>query len=295
MRKPCSALLLAWLPIVSCVGCSSTGSDDGAGEVVPPPPPPINVVVVADLSDRIATPEQVVRDTAIIRIVGEVFKEHCRQVGYLFSRDRLRFQGVRTTLLDNDIAIDVGYLNAKNERVVERIDPELTRFRRDCALSYAPQGSYAGADLWGYFKNDLGAVLEREDVLNRVIVLTDGYINFNGEIQAHRPVNTQMRIGELRGKRDWERVFESYALAGVGRRFANTELLVLEIAPKGAVQSVHEYDILKRYWTAWADSMGIAMGPDDRNIYTNSLQLSAIRQKVTEFLRNGPSLDGVPR
>jgi hypothetical protein len=279
--RPGAAMIVLLLAACSC----SLPRQEATGE--PPAPPPLNVVVVADMSDRIAVPGQVARDTAIIRIVCNAFQEHARQVGYPFSRDRLRFQAVRTTLLDNDVLVDVGDMNDRHEIVVRHLAERLQQFQRDCAFGYVAQDSYPGADLWGYFKDGFPAVVERAPFQNRVILLTDGYLSFEGAIQAKRPRNTEMNVAELRDKADWQVSFRDMALKGVGQRFPNTQMMILEVAPKLQPESVHEFDIIRRYWTEWCDSLGIDAGAERPRIFTNNLQLSAIRDKLREFLSSG--------
>ncbi len=297
MRCSINCLVRTWLArtrlghslVVACVsatligglGCARRGVDNNSD---PPPPSPLNVVIIDDLSDRISAPTQAARDTAILRLITDAFFDRCRDVGFPFSRDRLRFQGVRTTLLDNDLVVDVQKLNLAGEPVVKTLRPRLATFLSGCLHSYSSQAQFNGADLWGYFKDDMEAVLKPAPFENKIIMFTDGYLNFNSSLQNQRPVNTVMHVAELRHRDDWEKEFPQLALAGVGHKFDRTQILILELAPKDQPASIHEMDILKTYWAAFCDSLGVDVGAHGARIYANSLQLSAVADKLHEFL-----------
>jgi hypothetical protein len=272
-----AALLLA------CVGCQKSSSVASAGtEAATDEVPALNVVVVADLSDRIASPEQVQRDAQVIEAISGAFLKRAEAVGYPFCTDRLRFQGIRSTATSEDLSIDVGALNAHRVVVVKELPDRLASWARRADKLYSTEGPFVGADLWGYVAHDLDAVLVHDGTTrNKLILITDGYLNFANGVA--RPRNTEMRVAALRqaGAR-WESQFPRYALAGVGRRFEDCDLLVLEVAPKDPMRNVTEADILRRYWSAWADSLGMSHASSD--VYLNNAPLSSLTDRVTAFL-----------
>lgn len=276
----------AWLLSLALIGFLSQGCGSGEGQSTADlqEPPPINAVVVVDLSDRIKAPGQTARDTAVLRVVAAAFKEHCRRVGYPFSSDRFRIQLVRTNVLKNDLTVDVGLLNAaRGEPVVTALGPRLKALVDAATEEYLASSDFLGADLWGYFKDDLQPMLKPAPYRNKIILMTDGYLNFEASSERGRPKNTIMRVAALRNSANWRDEFPKYALRGVGRKFEGSELMVLEIAPKVQPQSVNEGDILKTYWSSFGDSLGLQLGQSENRIFTNAVPLSVLREKLQEY------------
>lgn len=251
-------------------------------------PSPINVLLIMDLSDRVKEPGEEGRDLAVVRMVADAFRERCRRVGYPFSRDRLRFQGVRTTVSRSDITVDVGLINDTGEPVVTQIVPRLDRFVNLVSAEYREQFAFVGADLWGYLKDDFGALLRPAPSVNKIVLVTDGYLNFDAKMQLGRPANTSMQVGKLRSMANWKEQFPQYALRGIGRTFDRrfTQILILEIAPKLQPNSVNEMDILKMYWSTFCDSIGIECGNPQERILSNKVPASELKDRLDTFLNN---------
>ncbi len=276
--------VLMLLFVATVAGCQpSSKLDSGEDEVAQAQPAPINLIVVADLSDRIRTSGQIQRDSTIIDEIASAFRRRAQVVGYPYCRDRLRFQGVRSTVTSEDVAVDVGALNDKGIVIVAKLPGYLTSWANQARKFYAAEGPFVGADLWGYIAHDLSAVRDAK-ARNKIIVITDGYLNFASGVA--RPRNTEMHVAALRqaGAR-WETQFPRYALAGVGQRFEDCDLLVLEVAPKDPMRNVTEADILRRYWTAWADTLGMRHeSSPDQAVLLDNAPLSALQGRLDTFL-----------
>lgn len=98
-----------------------------------------------------------------------------------------------------------------------------------------------------------------------------------------------MQMAKLRlHPADWEQELPKLALAGVGKTF-DADIMVLEVAPVDALTHPQEPEMLKRYWEAWANSMGMRIKGKDgvARVYLNTLQMSAVSQKIKEFLMEG--------
>ncbi len=273
--------------VLTLVGCQASRSSDPAAEgndvAASDHVTPINVIVVADLSDRITSRAQVARDSAVIDAVADAFRLRAKYVGFPFCEDRLRFQGIRSVAGSEDIVVDVGHMNAIGQQPVKELPKQLQVWGDRARQLYVNDGHFEGCDLWGYVAHDLDAVLAHGTPRNKLIVITDGYLNFAPKVA--RPANTEMHVAALRaaGAR-WESQFPRYALAGVGRRFEDCELLVIEVAPKDPLRSVNEADILKRYWTSWAKELGMANADQGDYVLFENAPLSAVQERVKEFL-----------
>lgn len=282
-----------WFCVVlsSVLGCGG----ENVSEQEVSEPAPINLVIVADLSDRLEDVAQSGRDIVVIRSAVDVlFNQHARR-NYDTSKDLVRFQAVRANTIANDIYLDMDELNSRSSEASggqpgwKLVSSEATKFIAHCEESYGAGPDKRGADLWGYFKDNYGPVIRPKPFVNKVIVLTDGYLNFSDRIQRQRPSNTQMQMAKLRlHPADWEQELPKLALAGVGKTF-DADIMVLEVAPVDALTHPQEPEMLKRYWEAWANSMGMRIKGKDgvARVYLNTLQMSAVSQKIKEFLMEG--------
>ena len=131
-----------------------------------------------------------------------------------------------------------------------------------------------------------GRVLLKPGYRNKVILLTDGYLNFDPATQATRPARTYMQVGRLRVVPDWRTEFPKVALAATGTSFhdRDVEMVVLEVAPKLQPRSIHETEILQRYWTSFCDSIGVQHQPAERSVLTNTTPESEVRRLLTDYL-----------
>ena len=116
--------------VLALVGCQSSRPSSSAAEgsdvVASDDVKPINVIVVADLSDRIKSSAQVARDSAVIDAVAQAFNERAKKiVGYPFCEDRIRFQGIRSVASSEDIVVDVGRMNAIGQQPVKELPKQL--------------------------------------------------------------------------------------------------------------------------------------------------------------------------
>ena len=286
MTRRALGLYVAFV-MVLVTGCSGPSSD---ATTTPADPQPLNVIIVSDLSDRLAHPQQRERDRMVLRACTQAFQERCRRVGYPLCKDVIRFQSVRTTPSATDIQVDVGALNAPSpgqdhSPVVTAIGPSLDRFVVTAMKEYDAGFTPEGADLWLYFKDQFGVLL-KPGYRNKVILLTDGYLNFDPATQATRPARTYMQVGRLRVVPDWRTEFPKVALAATGTSFhdRDVEMVVLEVAPKLQPRSIHETEILQRYWTSFCDSIGVQHQPAERSVLTNTTPESEVRRLLTDYL-----------
>jgi hypothetical protein len=285
VRRPVHGVGLALMAALVFAGCG--GKQDVPRTVVAKPA--LNIILVADLSDRVDA-KQIERDSSIIASAVDAMVSHARLVGFPFAKDRIRFQAVRTNQVSNDVVID---LRALNQRPTESggrkplwqiLPDEKERFLKACMDSYHEGAETQGADIWGFFKDRFEPLVEGPPYVNKVILLTDGYLNFDTAIQQHRPKNTQMRMAELRRTQDWQARFAEFALVGVGKKF-EADIMVLEVAPRDPVRQPQETEMLERYWREWAAELGMDIKHNGvKRLYLNTLQISAINQKMVEFM-----------
>jgi hypothetical protein len=244
------------------------------------------VVVLVDLSDRIDLqlhPGQAQRDTTIIRAIADEFANVVRRNRYLFSHDRLRALFVGGENQPLEPRVDVGQMNLQHRVVVRELPKELRRFELEASAPlFAKRKNYVGADLWSWFKFNAPRQLVNDDpnraIRRRIIILTDGYLQFSPKIK--RDPGTAMRMDLMRGRTDWERIYAKYALKPTGSTLPDTKVLLLELAPVRPEVYTTEEEILRRYWTDWFRSMSV-----QTDLLTNREALPTIQDEIRRFLQ----------
>lgn len=237
---------------------------------------PLNLVVVLDLSDRInpaKNPGQAEQDLKLLDGLITLFEEKVRKGLYLLSRDRLVFavapqsttyQRELLTVADS-LRINMPELNGgRAERGKPGFDKARAGLTEGLSRLYgraAASEKYVGADIWSFFRDRLDSYVSSEPgVRNVVVVVTDGYINFEREEERGRPRKgsrtSYMRVAELRSDSNWERRFDrdNWGLISFGARYREVEVAVAGLR----YVQLADQPIVERYWTGWLGEMGVA-------------------------------------
>ena len=99
---------------------------------------------------------------------------------------------------------------------------------------FVTQHPQTGSDIYEWFKYEAEPYFDKGK-RNLIICLSDGYLNFDRNIEANRIPDTFMRIRELRDDPNWQhRIHNSEGLKPIGKDFSpyNVKFLMLEIAPQ---------------------------------------------------------------
>ena len=85
----------------------------------------------------------------------------------------------------------------------------------------------------------------------------------------------------LRNNNDWEKIFttKKLKLKPCANKFENTEVLVLEVAPKDMHINTNEFQIINNFWKTWFNDMKI-----ESTIYKTDDVSANIKLKIQEFL-----------
>lgn len=238
---------------------------------------PANIIVLLDLSDRVSVEkygeharEQVNDDKDNCQTIIRVFDDIVRKEAYSNSKSRLRF----FVPYQQDFPIDSERkkrLRAFGESPIGNVskfdDLEVgvtnTINRLYAEVLTTPDDNFTGADIWGWFKDEAERYLKPE-FRNYIICLSDGYLDFDEDIQSRREKGTFIIIDcELRESDDWEKKVrgEYKLLQPPGVDFSKypvpVKFLMLGIKDRTPEGSLRDRDILKAYWEPWLESMGI--------------------------------------
>ncbi len=283
-----STLLLLGMAILPSCG-------DGARQQAATSMEPINVVIVLDLSNRLVkTPGQAEKDKQAINAFLELFEAKQKRQAYIGSNDQLRIviapQPDVPTSTNDSLRIDMNDMKRPNRNMPSigrpRFVKERERFSRNVDRIYreALQNPFTGADLYTFFCTELRSNFGVTEGKTKVIVLTDGYLQFDRQYLAGRPECTYMRrLDRMREEKDdWKAYFESRELALCpcqNANFSGMEVMMLETAPLFKGSSVYEFPMIEHYWMTWFNAMGVPA-----QIEPHDNMVSGIRDKAKAFL-----------
>lgn len=279
---------MAWLCAI--VALLASCNESPPRETIPPVKA-VNVILVVDLSDRLAeTPGQAEKDKQAIHALLEEFQLRAKKAAYIGSKDELRLvvapQPEVPTSTNDKLSIvmqapigttPIGYPRFKNLRA--QFENELDELYQEAVRS-----PFNGADLYTFFCTELRTKYMKPNFENRVIVLTDGYLLFEKQYAAKRQQGTFMtELQNMRNeKAKWKERFERKNLAlrpCDNTQFSHTKVMLLETAPLFKGISVYEFDIIEHYWKTWFDAMGLPA-----QIEPHHAMIGSIREKIKEFI-----------
>lgn len=257
-----------------------------------------NIIILLDLSDRIdpqKTPGQVDKDKKIIQHLISIFEEEVRKKLYLLSKDRLCFAiapqptnyAPKIPEIANHLRIDMQevFLGGK-----PRFDREKENLLANVNQLYemaTANPDFIGADIWTFFRDNLEDYVVKasvnDPVRNVLIILTDGYIDFEASVQSIRPKQgnrtSYMEVEKFRNNPGWEKKFDlkDCGLMSIGKNFSDLEVLFLEINLRKTIDKA----IVEKYWFKWFDEMNIGK----RKLKTTEDSSIQVEKIIREFLK----------
>ena len=231
---------------------------------------PSNYTVVLDLSDRILLPEQLDKDFYLIEKYFKVFEKNARRNLVLGSKDRfsVRIIPQKNSPLNVNhyedllqLYLDETEVQTKNKALTElnqSLPKVLENLKKD-ALYGKDSSNYFGVDIWAYL-HDNGKGLSKPSYDNKVLVLTDGYFDFESQshvIQDKNQYTSTHFLNELTTS-DWKQISESkeYGLLPIQLE-KNTKWIVAGISGKKA-SDILQTEKITYFWKKWLTQSGVA-------------------------------------
>ena len=234
---------------------------------------PVNIIVIIDTSDRVCKerhPDQRERDIDILReIIDQFYKlvePTIMKGGTIETPHRLTFVVPEQPKVSDPPNKIVNKLTIIAPRKRSE-NPEFQRRKQELidAISelygHVQQQPQTGSDIWNWFRSQAKSPLST-DHHNRIICLSDGYLNFDIDIEQKRPKGTYMRVGALRDDPEGVNKIKngSEGLRPVGH-FSdfNIKFLMLEVRlrEEDGVKHFQDSDIIQAYWETWLNAMGV--------------------------------------
>ena len=259
--------------LVLTAGCTSDKLDAKDVSTEALPTKPANIIVIIDTSDRISTarnPRQGEKDIEIAESIVHIFEEKfIRPNLYIGAKDRLAFvvpeqpevvPPVSQQTLANLKIWPTTRQRAGGAPEFKKMKTKLLGAIGELYQSVSKQKAFTGSDIWKWFRDSTEVYL-KPDARNYIICFSDGYLDFNHDIQIRRPKRTYMsyrQIVKFRETPNWKQRFhaEEHDLLEIGKDFSNynVKFLMVEITHRHML----DLEIVKEYWQTWLKSMGIA-------------------------------------
>lgn len=262
-----------------------------------------NIVVLLDLSDRILANDQVSEDLTLLNALLEEFYAQAKDQMFVSACNRIHIRVVQEDGLpinwaeyDHFFHLDMAEVPIQDKQKVAKAMLEswprkLRQLYREACFSKNPQ-DYKGAKLWRAFHEDLPLELSKSAQIgkitylntNKLIVLTDGYFDFEDYTRERTDKNTKTThtkfVSALAAKGSaWEELMleKQYGLVSIAKaNFASTQLLVLGVKPHGHYHS----EILKKVWSNW-----LADTPIKLQYFLPANNLHTSRSRLIEHIR----------
>ena len=241
---------------------------------------PMNIVIVLDTSDRISDelhPGQIENDKEVIKEIVSVFIAKTNQ--RILVSDTLMYQDRLTIAIPDQPGVPrvprlilrgltISDSNGAGHRSLGGIREDLENRKQglletlDRLYAFVRSHEQTGSDIWEWFKYEaMGYFFESHQ--NILICISDGYLNFNHDIEDRRIPGTYMKIKELRDDPEWKAKIEgTEGLLSTGHDFGRYKIdfFMSEIDLKMDEHGVpyqRDFPILQYYWEYWLASMGI--------------------------------------
>ena len=257
---------------------------------------PLNIVVIIDTSDRVSKekhPDQRERDIDILKkIVNQFYK--------LFENE-IKTGKIKNHKLNLVVPHQSKTKNPPNE-IISKLtitapekrsgNPEFQKRKQELInaipelYDHIQKHPQTGSDIWDWFRSKAESFFSKNHQ-NLIICLSDGYLNFDTEIEKKRPKGTYMKVGALRVnlKEAVNKIKnESEGLQPV-KNFDpfNIKFLMLEIRlrEKNGVKHFQDADIIQAYWETWLNAMGIK---DTK--FLEQPGIGALRNEIEKFIQS---------
>lgn len=283
-----SASIFGLALLLLIIGGCITEARDPASKT--PPAKPVNIVVIIDTSDRVATakhPMQAKNDLTITENIVHIFEEaFVSRSLYIGSKDTLAFVVPEQPNIP-PVQLDLKIWPNRTQRAggapkFKAMKTALLAALKTLYDSVAEQTEFTGSDIWKWFRDSANIYL-KPDKRNYIICISDGYLDFNRSIQEQRPKGTYIdyaQVAQFRDTPNWKAKFhaEGHGLLGIGRDFSDYDVkfLMVEITHR----HILDLEIIAEYWRVWLDSMGIT----DTQFLPTQADPHVVIDQITNFL-----------
>ncbi len=231
---------------------------------------PTNYTVIIDLSDRILASEQLDKDFYLIEKYFVTFEKNARRNLVLTSKDRFAIKIIpqKNSPLNVEHYQDLLQLNLDETDVKDKNKsllalsqslPKVLAMLKKEALFDKNSTAYFGVDIWAYL-HDSGMGLSKPGYNNTVLVITDGYFDFESQAHVIKDKNkyTSTRfLNELTGP-DWLKIAteKKFGLLPI-KLEKQTKWIIAGLSGKKA-NDILQTEKITYFWKNWLSQSGVS-------------------------------------
>ncbi|HSD07666.1 hypothetical protein [Flavobacterium sp.] len=251
---------------------------------------PKNYTVILDLSDRILLPEQLDKDFYLIEKYFKSFEENSRRNLVLTSKNRFSVKIIpqKNSPLNIDcyedllqLYLDETEVKNKNKSLLalsQSLHKTLNALKKE-ALYGKTTTDYFGVDIWAYL-HDNGKALSKCGYDNTVLVLTDGYFDFESQSHVIKEKNqyTSTQFLKELTTNDWKKEAETKQMGLLPITLdKNTKWIVAGISGKQA-SDILQTEKITYFWKKWLMQSGVASAKIILNGAKSEMSSSLLQQ-----------------
>ena len=239
---------------------------------------PLNIIVILDTSNRISEkkhPGQIERDK---KIVEEIITQFNKAVNEHIENDSdLKYDSRLEIVIPSQPSVPIIPWEITEKLIIEDVKEHrsMKGIRSDLEnqgkmvleampklYEFVKKNKQTGCDIWEWFRSEADGFFSKKHQ-NLIICISDGYLDFDKNIENMRVERTYMEVEELRKDPDWNnRIQGNKGLLPIDKDFSsyNVKFLMLEIAvrsDKSGVPYQIDFEIIREYWKTWLKSMKI--------------------------------------
>ncbi len=237
---------------------------------LPPAPTSINLIVIPDLSRRIVdtinNPSQINNDIFVLKIIWKSFvnaaklKQDTKDKLVIDVTDIDQAKG-QFEVVANNLQFDLSshhgksnrlYFTKEKDKQYEQSIKELYQLAKD-----KPLGADYRFYLRRYLKNHLRNPTLFDNYVNKVIIITDGYLEAEDKAPDTKIYGLEKELYRAVSIGNVPAIITSKGLniPKVDIDLSNTEVLVCEVNERKAGKGF-DFEILNAYWDDWFNRMG---------------------------------------
>ncbi|OXA91259.1 hypothetical protein [Flavobacterium hercynium] len=272
MKKTIKILVLTLLAI-SVFSCGKTDKPENKPKATSFKGDNYNISILIDLSDRISlekNPNPTMafyqRDLGYIKSVSEAFTDHLKSKKLKQINDKMQIffnpepQDRQIDSISKNLRIAVDKNNASKE-LLNSISANYAAQTQKIYESAIKDNNFIGSDIWNFFDTKVKDNCIENDSRNILIILTDGYVFYEGTAIKEGKRSTYITSKLIRenglNTGDWQKKMKDndFGFIKPDVDLSKLEVLVLGINPDH--NNPYEEKVIKAYWTKWLTEMNV--------------------------------------
>ncbi|SNB23888.1 conserved exported hypothetical protein [Flavobacterium psychrophilum] len=229
---------------------------------------PINYTVVLDLSDRILHPNQLDNDFELVTTYFKDFEQKARRNLVLTSKDCFTVKIIPQknsplplNQYEDVLQIHLNEIDCKDKNkslanFSKSLAGRLHSLKKD-ALYSTNSNDYFGVDIWSYL-HDYGKTISKVGYENKILMLTDGYFDFENQAHVLQKENryTSTQFLDTLNSTEWKTkaISDNYGLLPITLD-KNSKWIVAGISSKKS-NDILQMDKLIFFWGKWLKESG---------------------------------------